>query len=68
MFFNLFCFQASMKRGKGIRLMDFIKPLAALPYGFFFFYTYENGFSFLVAIFAVLLFIVFPAILVILWE
>ena len=60
-----------MKRdvfAKKWQLKDFFWPLLALPYGFWGIYWYETGFNWLVVIFAIVLFIVIPAVVAVLWE
>ena len=60
-----------MKRdvfAKRWQLSDFLLPLVALPYAFWAVYFYENGFDWIVAVLAVVLFIVIPAIVAVLWD
>jgi len=60
-----------MKRdvfAKRWQLRDFLLPLLALPYGFLGIYLYENGFDWIVAVLAVVLLIVIPAIIAVLWD
>ncbi len=46
-------------------LSDFLKPLIALPFGFWGIYWFENGFDWIVAVLGIVLFfIVLPAIIV----
>lgn len=60
-----------MKRGVfayRYTLRDFLEPLLILPYAFWAIYFYENGFNWLVAILAIVLFIIIPGVLVVFWE
>ncbi|VVB81536.1 Uncharacterised protein [uncultured archaeon] len=50
------------------KLCDFLLPLLALPYGFWGIYWYENGFNWLIVIFAIVLFIIIPAVIAVLWD
>lgn len=50
------------------QLCDFLLPLLALPYGFWGIYWYENGFDWIVAVLAVVLLIIIPAIIAVLWD
>lgn len=50
------------------QLKDFIIPLVALPYGFWGIYFYETGFDWIVAVLAIVLFIVIPAVLAVAWD
>lgn len=50
------------------QLRDFLFPLLALPYGFCGIYWYENGFDWIVAVLAVVLLIIIPAIIAVLWD
>ena len=47
---------------------DFLEPLLLLPYGFFGIYLYENGFDWMIGALGVFLFIVIPAIIIVLWD
>jgi hypothetical protein len=47
---------------------DFLEPLLALPYGFFGIYLYENGFDWIIGALGVVLFIVIPAIIIVMWD
>ena len=53
---------------KSWQFRDFLEALLALPYGFWGIYFYENGFDWIVAILGVVLFIVIPAIIIVLWD
>jgi len=53
-----------MKKKRVIHTRDFIEPLVALPYAFWGIYWFENGFDWIVAILAVLLFIIIPAVII----
>ncbi len=47
---------------------DFLEPLLFLPYAFWGIYLYENGFDWIVASLGVVLFIIIPAVIIVLWE
>ena len=51
-----------MPKIRGLR--DFVEPLVAIPYGFWGIYWYENGFDVVVAVLAIALFLIIPAILI----
>jgi hypothetical protein len=53
---------------KEVRIRSFIEPLIVLPYGFWAIYFYENGFDWIVAVLAIILFIVIPGIISVFWE
>ncbi len=50
------------------QLRDFLEPLLFLPYGFWGIYVYESGFDWIVASLGVVLFIIIPAIIIVLWD
>lgn len=53
---------------RGRTKRDALYALAALPYGFWAMYWYENGFDWLVAIFGLVLFVIVPGVLSVFWE
>ena len=55
-----------MKKEVGMR--SFVEPLLSLPYAFWGIYLYEHGFDWIVAVLALVLFIIIPGIIVVYWE
>ncbi len=50
---------------RGLSMRDVVEPLISVPYGFWGIYLYENGFDLIVAVLAIVLFIVVPGIIIV---
>ena len=53
---------------KRLSVRDFVEPLLVLPYVFWGIYFFEHGFNWLVAVLAIVLFIIVPGVLSVFWE
>ena len=70
------CFVENMKK-EGVRVYNvkksnkgrrFVEALISVPYAFWVIYFYENGFNWLVAVLAIILFIIIPGVLSVFWK